>query len=1320
MPFQTPRDPWADLARRRGLVAPAPVAPDPSADDDPWGALAARRGVTPADEPPGGLDMLKNMTGRDWLGLVPRIGMGIWNNMGGVKGAAMGAAGELGGQAIDQRGFRPLRVLASGAIGAFPFGKFLAPMGRALLEDTGMLSRGINSAANIAAGTAKGGALGLGTTAADTLISEGRFPTGTEAKFGAILGAGGGALASGLARTGARLASRGGPGPAGSASSADNLQPSLFDGPTVAGGRVTTGPFTTERNARTVRSTAAPTAPWEAPPLNPRLAPEAPAAAPPPRPRILRGTAMYQGKYPSTSVLDPQFDRRAMVSPDPADIPEPSPILTGAEMYKGNYPPSSALDPRFAPRATAPEDLLESFLGDLGNRPYRPGSTGPLRATAAPGASSGDPVDLLTEVMASAGYRRPPIVGGPGVAAAASGGVDDPWAALAQRRGIEPPAAAPAPTGAPSGRPDVSGRVDLVERMRQSADMGRAPQSFVGEPEILPPARPGEDVFSRPTRSVGRASTSDPSPEDLIADWLGQVAPTARPMPGPTARLLPKFSDSTIDERLAADPYAAQYRQMDEARHARETVLQEMQSRPLPQNVMDLPPEEARELRRILAEMEEFRFERGQSAETFETTFGERLDQRQGWRAGLLPHTAGAPVFNDIMGDTKGTRQAVINAIQRYLDGRKLSPIAARAVQAARRRLGGDTGMGKAMLPPDAGDLRPVAPPTTIAEDLQAMGLPAPGDDLPGMLSEAELDAAMRRLLGEDRLPTGEVQPRLPGDVGRVRDLEQPLPPVAPADDVFRMTAPPETMPTQGGLLAGAAAAPKPKIPLEITRLWQSLKPKWQATAAAQQGQEGFTVDPTEDLLSFARRVVAEPNRRNLWGAERQVVDQLEKEGRLEALRKLVSGDDGGPRRMTGEEGGIDPALLYRLGATGAGAVAGPLLDKPDANPWSGAIAGGGLGLLASFLKKNPRLASDISSSSLFSGKAPLKSLAGNVGAGPAWAAEVSADFPKADPFRVLKEELFQRQTLDDVKEGWRRNVVREGLEPPPGSPFAYAGKAIGAPDFAARQVIGRAQSRVAGGGLPGIPSAQQADIGGYYTLSGDPLSKFGDWFVKGVRKFPAAQVLVPVARTATNFIERGLERTPVIGGMKTVRAWTGASDAMVKRRQALGALAMLASLGAGAASETVLPDEGRAGAFKEAMPFLSAAASVFGLPVAASAAGGQAAVRTLRQSGRPDLGGVPLSMLNAVLEGAPLPSGYDITGGDRFVPNLLRRAVPYGALGRLISPVDPRTLDLGSSRFGPALGQVPFLNEWLYDAKPRPRPRRPAPPRRPAAGGGR
>lgn len=1202
----------------------------------------------PEDESPaGGLDMLRNMTGRDWLGLVPRIGMGIWNNMGGVKGAAMGAAGELGGQAIDQRGFRPLRVLASGAIGAIPFGKkWLAPMGRALLEDTGMLSRGINSAANIAAGTAKGGALGLGTTAADTLISEGRFPTWTEGSMGTWLGAGGGALASGLARTGARLASRGGAGPAGSASAADTLQPSLFDGPTVAGGRAGGPP------------------------------PTAPAVAPPPR----STRPFTTERYARTGASSTPRARVSWNETTPSARPMPAPNVMPAGQAT-----SSPLD----------------FLADLGTD-ARPFSRSPSSVSGMPQSSE----DILESFLGGLGRRT-------GAAAAA---VDDPWTVLAQRRGVEPPSPAPAPVEAPVARPDVSGRVDLVERMRQSADMGRPPMSFVGEPEILPPARPGEDVFSRPSRSVGRGSTSDPTPEDLIADWLGQVAPTERPMPGPTARLLPKFSDSTVDERLAADPYRAQYRRMDEARHAREAALQEMQSRPLPRNVADLPPEQARELRRILAEMEEFRFERGQGAETFETTFGERLDQRQGWRAGLLPHTAGAPVFHDIMGDTKGTRQAVIHAIQRYLDGGKPSPIAARAVQAAQRRLSGDTGMGNAMLPPDAGDLRPVAPPTTIAEDLQAMGLPAPGDDLPGMMSEAELDAAMRRLLGEDRLPTGEVQPRLPGDVGRVRDLEQPLPPVAPADDVFRMTAPPETVPTQGGLLTGAAA-PKPKIPLEITRLWQSLKPKWQATAAAQQGQEGFTVDPTEDLLSFAKRVVAEPDRRNLWGAERKVVDQLEKEGRLEALRKLVSGDDGGTGRMTGEEGGIDPALLYRLGATATGAVAGPLLDKPDANPWSGAIAGGGLGLLASLLKKNPRLASDISSSSLFSGKAPLKSLAGNIGAGPAWAAEVSADFPKADPFRVLKEELFQRKTLDDVKEGWRQNVVREGLEPPPGSPFAYAGKAIGAPDYAAREVIGRAQGRVAGGNLPGIPTDETAGVGGYYTLSGDPLSPTGKKFLDFVRNRPAAQVFIPVARTATNFIERGLERTPGIGGTKTVRDWTGASDAMVKRRQALGALAMLAGLGAGAASETVLPDEGRAGAFKEAMPFLSAAASVFGLPVAASAAGGQAAARTLRQSGRPDLGGVPLSMLNAILEGAPLPSGYDITGGDRFVPNLLRRAVPYGALGRLISPTDPRTLDLGSSRFGPALGQVPFLNEWLYPPK---RPVRPARPQRPRRPGGR
>jgi hypothetical protein len=480
----------------------------------------------------------------------------------------------------------------------------------------------------------------------------------------------------------------------------------------------------------------------------------------------------------------------------------------------------------------------------------------------------------------------------------------------------------------------------------------------------------------------------------------------------------------------------------------------------------------------------------------------------------------------------------------------------------------------------------------------------------------------------------------------------------------------------------------------------RDLSPQWQATnewLRAAGVPEGIIGTP-EDPIAFTRRLVENAyTPRELMGAERKVIQSVAPY-KLDLLRQFFQRD----------EGSINPELARHLGYTAAGAVAGEHLDKEGANPWAGRIAGGGLGLVASLSRKNPRLASDISGSSLFSGKAIPKSLIGNLGSGPAWAAEISADFPKSSPFQVLKEELFNPKTTEALKEGWRKNVVREGVAQSESSPFKYAGKAIGAPDYAMRNVLGRANTRATAGNRSPIPTAGE-DVGGYYTLSGDPLSKKGGQFLDLLRDWPAAEVLVPVARTATNFIERGLERTPFIGGMKSVRGWTNASDAMVKRRQAIGALAGLASLGAGAASEELLPKDS---AIKDLAPFVSAAASTVGLPVAGGIMAGQQLTKALnkrRPGQRPDLGSVPLAALDALLEGTPLPSGWDMRSGDSFFSNAMRRLVPYGAAGRLVSQglgLDPNDLDTSSSRFGAALGQVPWLNELLFERKRKVQPR--------------
>lgn len=1126
------------------------------ANGNPIGASAApapapkRRYYSSTGEPldagpveGGFLDRVSNMGLSDWTALGTRIGGGLLSNVGGLYGAALGVGTE-GLAQIQEGDFKPWQIVSQGLLGAIPFGKFIGASSKPLLEGAGLIDKAVNAATNVGAGIAKGGAMGATTTGIDRAVAEGRAPTREELYTGTLMGAAGGGLAAGLAR---RVAGAGGPS----------------GGPTAAPSPRTTPPA-------------------GSPP---------PTPPPPPGPpvgRILKGRDMYRGNYPQVSAIEGPslFSQRQPYVREMGDPPPPlfsSPLDDAAQLPLGAAAPQSA------------DDLIAELL-DI---PPLPRSSF-AKPTGLPPGGTGDPVDILTEVMASAGYNRPPL-----------GAVGPGAAARVGKVGLEQ-----GPLDVTASTDPLAGKVSLMDRLRESADQGRAPFARPGDPEILPPAAPGWE----PTK---RQSFNDPdaTPDDLIAELLGGARTGDYPQPRPPF-LLPARAGGDVP----AMPAAA-----TEDLAAEVSTLPAAQQAAIVRQFSELNPEEGRELRRILAEMNEFRFERGMGAEAFEDAFDERIDRRTGWRGGLLQHTAGAPVFHDIMGGTKGTRRSVIDALDRFINqGKRPTRIAQRAIDVARGRLAGEWGLSKPTLPPDAGDIRPVA----AFDDVPPEALP--GQSIDDMLAE----------------------------------------------------------------LGAEPVAPKPKIPLPITRAWQSLRPRWAETVAAQQGDDiPFTVDPSEDLLPFAKRIIGAKDPRKLMGAERKALKEVEanEPDALEQLRQMLGADAGGD---AGELGAIDPSLLHYMGSTAGGAIAGPLLDGSlleGEDPTVGAVGGGLTGLLGAIAVKNPSLLRRMRSSGLFSGAAIPKSLLGNAGGIAAYGLE----HPGSG--RAILEETFNPETTRALKEGFKRPWTRQGDDPTLGV-FSYAGRAIGAPDAASRDIIQRVEGRTKGGNLPGIPTPAQAAAGGEYTMSGDPFSEVGRWLMDKA-DHPVVNALAPVMRTPINWIERGLERLPGIGATKTVRGWTGADDAgLVGRRQKLGAGALAAGMGIGAAAAAAPAGEFDVNplpvgpqSLEDVLPFAAAAAGPFGLPLTIGVQGGKALAG--------DRNNAPLDALEAMAretqDSLPLPTPYG------RVRNMLRSYVPYSAAMRALSPVDPRDLDTSGSFFGPTLAQVPFLNELLFERKPK-GPRRP------------
>lgn len=452
--------------------------------------------------------------------------------------------------------------------------------------------------------------------------------------------------------------------------------------------------------------------------------------------------------------------------------------------------------------------------------------------------------------------------------------------------------------------------------------------------------------------------------------------------------------------------------------------------------------------------------------------------------------------------------------------------------------------------------------------------------------------------------------------------------------------------------------------------------------ALVEAGIGGERYDDLSVLVDDIREAIREV--RGTSGKKR-AIDSLVAQHQLDAIengagiRKGVpwwQDDAGGPTPGGatpgdgGEAGFVAPQALLPMATTLAGAAAGPVMFD-DEDPAVAALGGAGLGLMGGLAgsKGGRRLLERGRYSNLLSGTAVPKSMLGNLGALAAYAAETGQG-------RNVAREFFSPETMRAVKESWAEAPMRETVAGGNAGPLALPGRVMGTFDAATRSTLQRA-------GATADQAEEMVLMNRPRTESGQDLQNLvnrGDW-MSGL----ARQVL-PFSRTATNAIERGAERLPFIGGMEPIRAMTGASPELARRRQILGALSMLGAGGVGYATGEggPLEDYGTLGAYG------TAAMGPYALPgVVAGAIG-----RTLSSEDRSAYG-LANAASSALTDLLPIPREYSLRPG-----RYLRSFLPFGSLGRTVAPVNPDELDTSGSLFAPAISQVPFLNDAVLNRR--------------------
>ena len=280
------------------------------------------------------------------------------------------------------------------------------------------------------------------------------------------------------------------------------------------------------------------------------------------------------------------------------------------------------------------------------------------------------------------------------------------------------------------------------------------------------------------------------------------------------------------------------------------------------------------------------------------------------------------------------------------------------------------------------------------------------------------------------------------------------------------------------------------------------------------------------------------------------------KQSFMDRLKKL-GGEGGGAGG--GEAGAIDPALLYRLGTGAAGAAAGAVFDPLD-DPISSAVAGGVVGLaIPTLVQKlgpvisntpgvNPEVSDIIGAAATREGMSSMvknianalphalranlltsPNLLNNAITGP-WGSMVTVGMElhlAGDPRGMKLIEAANPITwADEFTRSWTEAASRIGRAE--GEALAHAtgplGKSLAFPGTI--MTMGDVTSRNLAMRLAGLSDDEAMRM----TLTAEP--EYLQAIVNFQRTLPGGHIFLPFARTVTNIVERGLERTPLVGSL--------------------------------------------------------------------------------------------------------------------------------------------------------------------------------------------
>ena len=227
----------------------------------------------------------------------------------------------------------------------------------------------------------------------------------------------------------------------------------------------------------------------------------------------------------------------------------------------------------------------------------------------------------------------------------------------------------------------------------------------------------------------------------------------------------------------------------------------------------------------------------------------------------------------------------------------------------------------------------------------------------------------------------------------------------------------------------------------------------------------------------------------------------------------------------------------------------------------------------------------DYSYFNMLAGKAILKSWAGNAGGGLVLKTlEESLTNPKF-PGRMLEQLSQGKRIVSDISKAFKEPVhISQRTGTAPKFPFNLPGKLMQAGDIPTRQILQRA-------GL----SAEDASRA---VLLGPARTKIGKWLMELPSKGIAGHVMGPFARTLVNAAESGIERSP-FGVMSHTNPLNKALTGVTKLERQKGWARM--GLGTGITAGMSQVDTKDIPVW--AMPFLSALAGQYALPVGAGLA---------------------------------------------------------------------------------------------------------------------